>query len=234
MLRKRLKQHSSLLLAMGAGIGVLTTAYLSAQAGYQSARVLYTYDPYEDKRKDLKERAKLVWKLYVPPAAAATVTIICVAGVKHVDARKTLAAQTALALSQHAYESYREKVIEEFGDRKDKAILAKVAEDQVKDKPPGNVILNTGDVMCCELWTMRYFSSSMEALFRAVNELNAKMLKHDYATMDDFYYILGLEYTPSSNHSGWSSDKLLELEFSSLLHDGKPYLAFGYNYVKSL
>lgn len=181
-----------------------------------------------------KEKAKLVWRFYIPTAGAATATIICIAGVKRLDARKTLAAQAALAVVQQSYSQYRDKVIEEFGEKKDQLILGKVAEDKVGSKPPPAIVAGSGTVVCCELYTGRYFNSDMEALSRAVNELNAKLVRHDYATLDDFYYLIDLACTTISGQIGWTSSRLLELEFSSILHDGRPVLTFDYNYVTTL
>lgn len=231
MIRRFIKDNSSVLLSAGACVGVISTAYLAGQAGYRTAHKLEAEDP----TMELKEKARIVWRLYIPAGATAAATIVFVAGIKHVDGRKTLAAQTALAVSQRAYESYRAEVIEELGDRKDKKLLAKVAEKRVSDKPPPTImaVSGSGTVLCCELFTGRYFLSDMDVLNKAVNEINAKMLRHDYATLDDFYYEIGLENTIMSGEAGWSSDKLMTLEFSTVLHGSVPCLAFDYNYVKS-
>lgn len=229
MIRHFVKDNSSIILTVGAGAGVISTAYLAAKAGFQTAHKLESEDP----RMELRDRARLVWKLYIPTGAAAATTIILIAGVKRVDGRKTLAAQAALAVSQRAYESYRAQIVEELGEKKDQTILAKVAEKRINENPPTTIIAGSGTVLCCELFTGRYFYSDMEALNRAINEINAKLLRNDYATLDDLYYILGLENTAVSGQTGWESGKLLELEFSAVLSQGKPCVAFDYNYVKT-
>ena len=224
------KENSSLLCTIGASVGVVTTAVLAARAGYKHSAAMSTQDPHMSK----KEEAKHVWRLYVPTAASGAATVICVAGARRIDGAKTLAAQAALAVSQRAYEGYRDQVVEELGERKDQTFVAKVAEKEVAENPPTKTIVaGSGKVLCCERFTGRYFESDMQTLDRAVNELNAKMLKHDYATLDDLYYMIGLELTDVSSQAGWQSDRLLELRFSSVLHDGNPVLAFEYNYVKS-
>lgn len=224
------KENSSILFAISAGGGVIATAYLSAVAGYKTANVLAEEDP----TMDLKEKARVVWRLYLPTAGASAAAIVCIAGVKRIDGSKALAAQTALAVAQQGYSQYREKIIEEFGTKKDQLIKAKVDEELVQTKPPPSIVAGSGTVLCCEAFTGRYFMSDIETLNSAVNELNAKMLRHDYATLSELYYILGLESTVVSDSSGWRSDRLLELEFSSVLHDGKPCMVFDYNYVTTL
>lgn len=238
-IRKGVKENSSLILTVGAGIGVITTAYLTGKASFQAANILdRNHQQYlgDDDRSepDLKEKIHLVWKLYIPAGIAGATTIVCVAGVKHIDGRKLLAGQTALAVSQRAYEGYRAQVVEELGEKKDQLFAAKVAEKRMNESPPLAVIPGSGTIMCCELFTGRYFNSDMDTLNKAVNEINAKLNKHDYATLDDLYYLIGLQTTTMSGEAGWESGRLLELEYSSVLLAGKPCLAFSYNYVKSL
>lgn len=229
MIRSFLKSNSSLLFTIGAGAGVVSTGYLAARAGYKHAQRMGDQDPY----MSVKEEASLVWRLYVPAAAAGAATIVCLSGVKRIDGKRALAAQGALALSQGAYERYREEVVAELGSRKDQEFVAKGAQRQVNEAGKPAIVIGDGSVLCFEMFTGRYFMSDQQKLLRAVNVINDKLNKHDYATLDDFYYEIGLEYTHGSGQSGWKSGKLLDLEFSSVLHEGKPCLAFNYNYVTS-
>ncbi len=230
MLKKLIKDNSSVLVAVGAGAGVLTTAYLAAQAGYKTREKLE-----HQKGMTTKEKALVVWKLYIPAGLSGAATIVCIVGVKHIDARKTLAAQTALAVSRRAYEGYRAQVIEELGERKDKTLLAGVAQNEINNNPPSAVVIGTGTVLCYEMYTGRYFNGDIEAINKAVNEINWRLARHDYATLDDLYYMIGVGTTSVSGQTGWESERLLELEYSSVLSpDGKPCLAFDYNYVKTL
>ena len=75
----------------------------------------------------------------------------------------------------------------------------------------------------------------METLKKAQNEVNARLLKHDYAYLSDFYQLIGLGHTSSADNFGWMSDRQMELEFSTTLADeSRPCLAFEYNYLKML
>ena len=236
-IRRVAKANSSRILSIGAGSGVILTAYLTGVASFRAAEIIMLEErkggTHGDPRERLKERTLLVWKLYIPAGAAAATTIICIVGSKRVDAKKAMAAQTALAVSQRAYESYRAQVVQELGERKDKTFLAKVAEETVKAAPPGVIVPGAGSVTCLELLTGRYFQSSMEKLNRAVNKVNEKLIKHDYATLDDLYYELEQPLTSMSGQAGWESGRLLELEFSSVLFYDMPVLAFDYNYLTS-
>lgn len=238
--RSNVKGHSPAYLAASGCVGVITTAYLSARAAH---KVVSEYEMYHMTglrgKEYAKEYLKILkggpWKLYIPAGVSGFLTIGCILGGTRLGARRTLAAQILLAGSERAYSAYRDEIVEEFGERKDVAIRDKVAEKIVESRPPPEVMIaGTGEVTCCELFTGRYFSCDMEKLKRAQNELNAKLLREDYCTLDEFYWLLGLEYTQTSCDAGWRSDKLMELEFTSLIHADKPVLAFNYNYVRQL
>lgn len=240
LIRRGVKENAPIILSIAGGVGVVATAYLAASASFKAANVIRFNEkdtgPASDRKQRVKERTKLVWKLYIPTGVSAVTSIACIAGANRVGIKKTFAAQAALAVSERAYSEYRDKVIEEFGPRKDQSIRDKVAADRVRDNPPSPTIISgPGNVLCCELFTGRYFTSDMEKLRRAQNDINAKVLKHDYATFDDFYYIVGLNPTTESSRLGWTSDRQMELEFSTTLsEDQRPCITFEYNYFKTL
>lgn len=239
---KGIKANSPTIFSVAAGLGTITTAVLVAKASFEAANMIREHEeknaPAVNPRERLKERTQLVWKLYIPPAVSTVSTIVCIAGAKRMEAQKTIAANALLTFTERAYSDYRSKVAEEFGPNKDRAIRDKVVAEQVENKPPPSqdvLVIGPGNVLCCELFTMRYFACDMEKLRRSVNELNSKLLKHDYATLDDFYYMIGLQQTTASNNIGWTSDKLMELTFSTALtEDGRPCITFEYNYTKTL
>ncbi len=239
LLRTNAKEHSPIILSAAAGVGTLATAYLAGRASFQAARIISAneefLEPLTDPKERFIERTKLVWKLYIPTAISATSTVTLIIGANRVGAKKALAAQTALTVSQQLYSEYRDKVIEEYGERKDQAIRDSIAEDRVKTAPTPMLISGSGNVLCCELFTGRYFNSDMETLRRAQNDINAKVNSHDYATFDDFYYLIGLSGTSTSSQIGWKAGKLMALNFSTVLtEDGRPCLAFEYNYTEPL
>jgi hypothetical protein len=244
---RTIKSNSPMLLSLTAAAGVGCTAYLAGRASWKAALTLdhefvKRFNDGENSINEAvltnKEKVQLVWKLYIPATVSGIVTISCIAAAGQTQLKKTIAATTALSFTERAYSEYRDKVIEEYGERKDEAIRSKIAADRLVERPPpSNDILVTGPgmVLCCELFTGRYFVSDMEKLRRAQNDINAKILSHDEATLDDFYYIIGINRTSYSGNIGWTSTRQMELQFSPLLtEDGRPCLAFDYNYTKPL
>jgi hypothetical protein len=237
IIRSGVKSNSNIILSVLAGVGTVTTAYLASKASFKAADVIRNHESangFSDNPKQrLKDRTKLVWKLYIPSAVSTTTTIACIIGINRVEAKRILATSAALNATERAFGEYRDKVREELGPRKDESIKDKVVEERVKEKQP-LIMSGPGNVLCYEMFTDRYFTCDMEKLRRAINEINSKLLKHDYATLDDFYYIVGLRSTDISGYLGWKSDKLMDLEFSAVLVDDRPCLAFSYNYTAPL
>lgn len=236
-----IKSNSPTILSALGVSGVVTTAYLTGKASFEAARVIETRCASAGCiRSEIKTRDKveLVWKLYIPAGVSGAVTVACIIGGTRISLGRVAAAQAAFSISDLAFNEYKEKVIEEIGANKEQAIRDKIAEDRVKRNPPPSpdiLISGPGNVLCCEMYTGRYFTSDIETLRKSQNELNARLLHHDYAVMDDFYDMIRLPPTSYSGDMGWNSDKLMELIFSSILtEDGRPCLTFEYNYVKPL
>ncbi len=239
-LASMIKRNSTTILSSTAITGVATTAYLSGRASFQAVRDIdraeWREAAKDNVRLDNKEKAKLIWKLYIPAAASGVVTSMCIIGVAKVGNRRAMAAQAAFVLTERAYSEYRDKVIEEYGEKKDQKIRDAIAEDRVRNNPPKEIMLvGPGNILCCELHTGRYFPNDMETLKRSLNELNAMLLRQDQVSMEEWYWMIGLDPTSLSSDVGWTSEKLVELKFTSVLTpDGRPCLAFDYNYFKPL
>lgn len=232
--RVSIKRNGSLISSLAAAAGVGLTAYLTAKASFKAARIIDENEKFFTETPT-KEKVKLVWRFYIPPTLAGVSTVLLIGNANRLATNKQLAAQAALAVTQRAYTEYRDQVVKEFGERKDETIRANVAEERMKKNPPPSTeIMTTGPgmVLCCELYTGRYFACSMESLKRAENTLNSRLLRNGYATMDDFYDMVGLGMTSKSGESGWRPEDLMKLEFATVLSDdGRPCLSFDYNYV---
>ena len=234
----KLKHNSPVILTVAAGVGTLATAYLTARASFKAAKVLHNEDTqvFYDPKEQLIENMRLTWKFYIPPAICGVSTIACIVGSNRIGARKLMAASTAATLAETAFSEYRDKVVETHGKNKEQKIRDDIAEDKIKATAPSSEVMLVGEgrVLCCELRTMRYFNSTMQTLKAAQNDINAKLVSHPYVTMSDFYYEIDLPFTSNSSDVGWQ-EKLMELQFSTVLtEDGRPCLAFEYNYVRVL
>jgi hypothetical protein len=225
-------KNSTNILAALAVSGVVYTAYLAAKGG-GDARLL---EVEADGELTKRERFDLTWRCYIPAAISGTATVTFIITANRVGAHKTAAVAAAYSISEKAFHEYREKVIDEIGKNKEEIVRGEAAKEILKDTPPPKeVIVGTGEVLCCELFTKRYFLCNMEKLRQAENKINADINNGVYATLGDLYDLIGLPYTSASDVMGWDTDKHLKLNITSIVsEDGRPCLAFEYDSIKFL
>lgn len=220
----------------GIGIaGMITTTVLAVRATPKALQLIEEKknDDWVDELSPL-EVVKTAWKPYVPAAVTGITSVVCLIGASSVNAKRNAALATAYKLSETALTEYREKVIETIGEKKEKTVRDKVAEERVKKNPVSKsevIVTNNGTTLCFDPISARYFKSSIDKIKRAENELNKQML-HDisgYVSLNDFYDELGLDHTSVGDEFGWNVDRLIDISFSSQLNDnGEPSVVLDY------
>lgn len=218
--------------------GALTTAYLTGTASFKAAEIIrareekdgYAVDP----KLRVKHRTQLVWRLYVPAVGTGAVTVAAIIFANHIGTRRAAAVATAYSLSEKAFAEYKEKVLERIGASQEKEIRDEVAQDQVDRNPVSTrevIVTGSGNVLCFDAYTGRYFNSDMESLRKAQNDINFNIVSGYCATLSDFYELIGLPRTHFSDSVGWTADnKPFELEFSTTLsEDSRPCISIRYD-----
>ena len=182
------------------------------------------------------DMVKIAWKPYIPAAVTGTVSIACLIGASSVNVKRNAALATAYSLSETALREYREKVVETIGEKKEKIVREKVAEEQLKKNPVSKqpVIVGKGTTLCYDAISGRYFHSDFDSIKKAQNELNSKLLREMYISLNEFYDELELEHVSVGDDLGWSyhKDGLIEFDLNAqLADDGTPCLVVDYRVV---
>ena len=125
-------KHSPELL-VGLGIsGMIATTVLAVRATPKALQLL------EEKAMDeecevneltVGEKIKTCWKCYIPAAITGLTSTACIIGAHSVNTRRNAALAAAYTLSDTALREYRDKVVETIGEKKEKAVREKVAEE---------------------------------------------------------------------------------------------------------
>lgn len=235
---ERVVVNNSPAILTGLGVaGALTTAYLAGTASFKAAQIIALRQNLNDVSDDgreftLKENFELVWKLYVPTAGAAIFTISAIIFANRISDRRAAAVAAAWAISEKAMEEYKEKVIEKLGPKKEQTARDELNQERVNKtfSSQNVIIIGKGDVLCCEVFTGRYFMSDMETLRKAMNDVNLQINNDLYASLTDFYDLIGLPTTGISDDIGWNHGDKLELNFSTTLtDDNRPCITFEYS-----
>jgi hypothetical protein len=226
----------SILTAIGV-TGTITTAYLTGRATFKAAEIIHAEEEVGGKAEDgwptVKERTRFVWKFYIPAIGTGILTIVCIIGANKIGSRRAAAVAAAYSISEKAFSEYKTKVIEKIGAPKEQIVRDEIAQERINRDPVGAreiIITGSGEVLCYEAFTGRYFMSSMEELKRGQNDTNYLVLNDGYASLSDFYNKIGIPTTANSEEVGWNTDKLMELDFSTCMsEDSRPCISIAFH-----
>ena len=223
----------------GIGIaGMLTTVVLSVKATPKALSLI------EEKKEELDtdkltavETVKTTWKCYIPAVATGVLSTACLISGNSIGTRRTAALAAAYKISETALLEYKDKVIETIGEDQEKVIREKIAQDKVDRNPvvEQHIITTSGDsgeVLCFDPYSSRYFMCNPNKLEAAINKINDEMYSDGYACMDIYYdYIEKLDHTKTSSKTGWNIDSgFIKSDFHSVLtKDNRPCLVVDFD-----
>jgi len=237
-----IKDNSPTILTVVGVTGTVSTAILTGRASFRAAEVIRDAEihPFKDGedgfwvRKTNKERFELVWKLYIPPAVVGGATLACIIGANTISSKRTAALVSAYTVAETTFRDYKDKVVEQIGANNEQKVRDAVAQDRVTANPPEDsqlVILGSGDVLCFDQHSGRYFQGNMEAIRKAENDLNYEIINGmGGASLNDFYHKLGLDPLSHGDDVGWNSDKKLSLHVPTarITKDNQPALVISF------
>ena len=219
-------------------VGVVSTALLTGKAAYRAGQLIADSAP-EPYALDPREKFELTWKLFIPAAGSGLLTISAIVAGSHISASRAAGLAAAFTISERAFDEYRDKIVQKMGPKKEQEARDEIAQERVQRNNDSFlqlartqldlIVVSGTDVICYDMYSDRYFTGSMEALKQAQNNLNHRMLSDGYASLSDFYELIGLPPTQFSDQIGWVSDELLELSFSTVLSpEQRPCLAVSF------
>lgn len=236
--------NSPILLTGLAVAGVVSTAIFAVRATPQAVRLVSeaevrhldaeSYKPDDQPYAEFStlQIVQAAWKVYLPTAGMGLATILCIIGAQSINTRRQAALVGGFTIAETSLREYRDKVIELEGSKLDQKVRDAVQQDRVLADPSSNeiIILGSGNVLCYDKYSGRYFESSMEDIRKAQNDLNEAMINGDmYASLNELYQRIGLPITKMGEGLGFSTERLVDINFSSVLTErGEPCLAIDF------
>lgn len=247
----------AILTALGV-TGTFTTALLAAKAGFNSVEVLREAE--EEKKANVlgdalqeveegpepedveihivseeltfKEKAEAVWKLYVPAAASAALTVSAIVLASNIMGSRNAALAAAYTTVERSYSEYRTKNIEKIGKKKEEELRAAISQDRINKNPPTPstiIVTGRGDSLVMDGWSGRCFYSTKTEVDKAVNDFNSKVHRDGYGSLSEFWAYIDLPPVDESNMVGWSSDKILEIDWDGTIGpNDEPTLTYSF------
>jgi len=237
-----LNDNSTTILTAVGVVGTVGTAVLTGRASFKAAELIAKKQheleeelkfPETQVTQSKTEKVKLVWVQYLPPVATGVLTVTSIVLAHRISSKKIAALAIAGGISERALQEYKDKVIEKLGARQDEKLRDEIAQDRVTNNPPksGEVIMvGSGQVLCYDMLTGRYFNSTMEDIKRAENKVNYEIVNYMSCSLSHFYDEIGLPPTHYTDTVGWNMNNHMEVKFSTVMsEDNRPCIAIDFS-----
>jgi hypothetical protein len=216
-------------------VGVFGTIWFTADA-VPKALAIIDQERYERKQSEdltFKEKFTLTWRVFVPTAISAAITVGSIVTANSVNLKRNSALAALYSISEIGLKEYKDKVVEVLGKNKEQGIRDDIDKDHVAKNPINSremILTGKGETICYDTMSGRYFKSDINAIRKVINDINEDLLKEGFVSLNDLYYELGLADIKIGNHSGWSiEDGQVVVSYSSQLTEtGVPCLVMDY------
>lgn len=214
-------------------VGVVSTAGLAIQATPYAMDAMDRVKAETEKKQQVKKFVTDVVPCYIPTIVSGVASITCIILSHKEMSKRNLITAGLCAASERTLKTYQEKVIEHIGEKKEREIRDDIAKDKLKTNPMNetNVIVTGRDAhWVYDSYSGRYFKCDLETIRKTVNDVNQQITREMSATLNDFYWGIGVEPLRQGDNVGWSGDTgYLDVQFSAQLNEnGEPCIVIDY------
>lgn len=251
--KKAANKHSPEILIGIAGLSFMSTVYYAAKATPKAIDLAYSeaLNHHEgdmisgglsnrDKITFINDELdrvtilKTTWKCYIPTVVMGSITIACIAGSHHISSNRNAALVSAYSVAEKTMNDYQSKVIDILGEDAANKVRESLKEDNARIDQDMNIILNScnssGNDLCFDPISGRYFRSNGEDIRTAMNDYNHALMANGYFdTLNGWYFHLGIPGISIGDMLSWDTDRLLDFEFKSMVApNNEPCLVINY------
>lgn len=217
-------QHGpEIYVGVGVGLSIVTAIIVgkrTPKALDMTERIRYE----EQREPSKKEKLVIFGKTYWPAFCTGAFSAFLIIGGHHIQYKRTAAATAAYILAKDSLKNFTEKVTDEIGEKKVTAIKDRIAQDKLsKSKYDDSTVIRTGsgDTLCYDAMNGRYFYSSVEAVRKAESEMNRRLIRENFISVNEFFMELDLPSVKFGDELGWdvNLEGAVDIELSSQLTD---------------
>ena len=208
-----LSRNASTILTVAGGVGVAATSVMAVKATPKAMQLLKEAEEQKGEKLTKIETVKVAAPVYIPSVAVGVGTIICIFGANALSKRQQATLMSAYALLDQSYKDYKNKVEDIYGEDADAKIKTEIAKDKYEESniPP----VEEGNKLFYDFFSNRYFESTNFKVQQAEYNLNRHLAMKDYATLNEFYELLGLPPIDVGEEYGWTPGACLDMYWQS-------------------
>ncbi len=236
---RKLKKISPTILSCFVAAGVVGTSVLAVKATPKALRKIRSDSKYTHNDPDAYtklEAFQSAWFYYIPSVVMGAATIVCIFGANVLNKHQQAAITSAYALLNDAYQDYKNRLKELYGEDAHRKIVEAIAVEKANDVYIASTGLIKGSSLdfdehnpddnrlFYDTYSKRYFESSINRVLQAEYYLNRDFAIGGYRSVNDFYEFLGIEPISGGDEIGWDiSSGLAWIDFDhykTVLEDG--------------
>lgn len=229
--KRAITAQSPVLLAGTAVVGIISTAILSARAGYKARTYIDAVEIEKGESISTAEKVGLTWLCYIPATIAATAATASVVGAHVIHNKRNAALAGLYAVGMAKLDDYQEKAEELLGPKKSQETRDDVAQKAYERGPDAHevVIVGDGTDLAYDEWSGRVLKdTSVATIENVVNIVNRHLLDGDDVSVNEVYDHLGLGPVMAGEGMGWSG-ATIEAKFGTVMTpNGKPAISFWF------
>lgn len=246
-------KNAPLLLMIAGAAGVVATVISAVKATplaidemdkkicekYHNGEIEYEDLPMTTDKKDMqfrfdtlskKEIVQSCWKCYAPTVILGALSITSFIGSYKVSTTRLTAMTAMYEFTANAYERYRRNVIKTSGPKADRNAIKAARDEQVKEIPESKWDgLPEGKEVCIDTYTGNVFYSTREDILAAINKIQCRFLSGEmFVSLNELYDEVDATHVGVGDEVGWTPETNIEVDFDSVLRNGKPCLTIRY------
>lgn len=217
--------------------GVVGTVAMTTRATLKAAKVIdearyVDPDTNDVVEPEIKDIVAMTWKYYVPCVLMAGLTIGAIVMGHNISEKRRVALAGLYSVSQDALKEYEEKVEQTIGKGKAEKIKDEIVGDKLDKNPVsqrGVIATGSGDTLCYDTWSGRYFKSDINEVKHGIDEFRVRLMSGEACSINDLYEYINLDAIGGGYEVGWSPSKPIDVRYvSKLASNGTPCFVIDY------
>lgn len=208
-----IKRNASTILTSIGGVGVVATAVMAVTATPKALALVEQSKEEKGEELTKAEIVKVAGPAYIPAILVGVSTIACIFGANALNKRQQASLMSAYALMNSSFKEYKDKVKEMHGEEGEKEVRAELAKDKYEEADVQHE--DDGKQLFYDEYSKRYFRATNETVLMAEYAINKTLAEDCYASLNEFYDLLGLDPVEYGDQVGWSSAQMFEMYWSS-------------------
>lgn len=214
-------------------VGVVVTGILVHRATIKAQEIIE--EELEPEELSKSEVIAKTWTNYIPPVVCGGLTVAAIIASNRMSAARLATLTGVCALSSDKLKKYQTKVKELLGEKDAQKVQDGLAQDEVSKVDTSALGIGNpgpGKMLVMESITGQVFISSVDAIHRAIAEVNQQLYREEQVCLNSYLHELGRPMSRIGENLWWSNEftTCVKVEFTSCLtEDNVPCLYINYS-----